>query len=169
LAGYAGIKIVVPAFYALGDVRTPVRISLISIAVNYAMNWTLVRALGFGHLGLALSTSTVATVNFFWLSLVLRRRLGGLEGRRLARSLPRIGAAAVVMGLVVHQMDALLTGVFSDPTALLFLGSGALAHAGRVAVGIVLGVGLFCGLSWLLGLRLPVLSWWRGRPPAEEP
>jgi putative peptidoglycan lipid II flippase len=169
LAGYAGIKIVVPAFYALGDVRTPVRVSLISIVVNYAMNWTLVRALGFGHLGLALSTSTVAIVNFFWLSVVLRRRLGGIEGTRLARSLPRIGVAAAVMGLIVYQMDTLLTGAFSDPATPFFLGSGALAYAGRVAAGIVLGVGVFCGACWLLGLRLPVLSWWRGRPPVEEP
>ena len=62
LAGYGAIKVVSPAFYALNDARTPMFISLFSIAVNYLMNSLLVSR--FGHVGLAFSTSTVALVNF---------------------------------------------------------------------------------------------------------
>ena len=66
LAGYAAVKVLSPAFYALADARTPMLISLLSIAVNYAMNSLLVRR--FGHVGLAASTSVVALVNFFLLA-----------------------------------------------------------------------------------------------------
>src|SRR5881296_4760432 len=81
LAGYAGIKVLAPAFYALGDARTPMLVSVVSIGVNYALNWMFVRRLGFGHLGLALATSAVALGNFALLYVVLRRRIGRFGGR----------------------------------------------------------------------------------------
>src|SRR5207253_2948064 len=34
LAGYAGIKVLAPAFYALGDARTPMLVSVLSMATN---------------------------------------------------------------------------------------------------------------------------------------
>ncbi|HZA53085.1 MAG TPA: murein biosynthesis integral membrane protein MurJ [Candidatus Udaeobacter sp.] len=98
LAGYAAIKVLSPAFYALNDARTPMLVSLGSIVVNYAMNSLLVGP--FGHVGLAFSTSTVALVNFLLLALFMRRRLGWLEGRRLGPSLIRIGVASIAMGFV---------------------------------------------------------------------
>src|SRR5439155_1397650 len=38
LAGYAGIKVLAPAFYALGDARTPMVVGLLSIATNFVLN-----------------------------------------------------------------------------------------------------------------------------------
>src|SRR5260370_5833012 len=58
LTGYAAVKILAPAFYALNDARTPMIVSIVSIAVNYFAASTMVRILG--HAGLALSTSLVA-------------------------------------------------------------------------------------------------------------
>src|SRR5262249_58571330 len=78
LAAYAGIKVVAPAFFALNDARTPMRVSLLSIVVNFGLNWLFVRVLGFGALGLALSTSAVAIANCGILLLMLRHRLGPL-------------------------------------------------------------------------------------------
>jgi putative peptidoglycan lipid II flippase len=60
LAGYSAIKIPAPAFYALGDARTPMLVSLASIAVNGAAAYVTVRWAGMGAAGLALSTSLVA-------------------------------------------------------------------------------------------------------------
>lgn len=104
LAGYAAIKVLAPAFYALEDARTPMHVALLSIVINYAMNWGLVRGLGFGHEGLALSTSTVALVNCGVLYLVLRRRIGAL-GTDFSHALTRIGAATAVMSVVAHGVD----------------------------------------------------------------
>ncbi len=95
LAGYAAVKVLSPAFYALNDARTPMLISLGSIAVNYVMNTLLVGP--FGHVGLAFSTSTVALVNFLLLALLMRRRLQRLEGRRLGKTVLRICAASLPM------------------------------------------------------------------------
>jgi putative peptidoglycan lipid II flippase len=166
LAGYAGIKIVAPAFYALGDVRTPMRVSVISILVNYAANWFLVRGLDFGHVGLALSTSAVATLNFLWLFAVLRRRLGGMEDARLAATLLRVGAATALMGLCVYGVDAAVVARLGGDGAAPV----ALTYAARVAIGIVMGPVVFAAGCWALRLQLPMLASWtarrrRGAPP----
>jgi putative peptidoglycan lipid II flippase len=95
LAGYAAVKVLSPAFYALGDARTPMLISLGSIAVNYVMNALLVGR--FGHVGLAFSTSTVALVNFMLLALLMRRRLGGLDGRQIGSTVLKICLASLPM------------------------------------------------------------------------
>lgn len=173
LPGYAGIKVIAPAFYALGDTRTPMLVSIVSIVVNYALNWILVRALSFGHVGLALSTATVATVNFAWLFLLLRTRIGGLEGARLLGITARMAVAAGAMAIVVAGTDAALTArqleVAGAPTTL--------DYAVRVVVGTVLGVGVFACGCWLLGAGRPAVALLRGRrqrgaappPPGSMP
>jgi putative peptidoglycan lipid II flippase len=62
LFSYSAVKIVVPAFYAINDTRTPVRISLISIAAKIILNLLLMKPMGF--LGLAISTSIASWLNF---------------------------------------------------------------------------------------------------------
>jgi putative peptidoglycan lipid II flippase len=109
LAGYAAVKVLSPAFYALNDARTPMLVSLGSIAVNYAMNSLLVAR--FGHVGLAFSTSAVALVNFFLLAVFMRRRIHRLEGRQLGKTVLRIFAAALPMAVIawlVSEVAAIL-------------------------------------------------------------
>ena len=96
LAGYAAVKVLSPAFYALNDARTPMLVSLGSIAVNFVMNSLLVEP--FGHVGLAFSTSTVALVNFLLLAL-LCAVVWAAGGRQLAVVL-RISAASLAMAAV---------------------------------------------------------------------
>ena len=103
LAGYAAVKVLSPAFYALGDARTPMVISLVSIAVNYVINSLLVGP--FGHVGLAFSTSAVALVNFILLAFFMHRRVGRLEGNRLGLTLLRIFVASVPMAVVAWSVN----------------------------------------------------------------
>ena len=98
LVGYAAIKVLTPAYYALGDVRIPVAASLSSIFINYSLNWLFVHVLRWGHGGLAFSTSMVATLNFCVLFWFMRGKVGGVEGRRLRSSIVRIGIASALMG-----------------------------------------------------------------------
>ncbi len=109
LAGYAAVKVLSPAFYALNDARTPMLISLGSIAVNYVMNSMLVGR--FGHVGLAFSTSTVALVNFLLLAIFMRRRLGRLEGGHLVSTVLRICLASLPMAVVAWSVSAFSIGV----------------------------------------------------------
>ncbi len=98
LAGYAAIKVLAPAFYALNDARTPMLVSLGSILINIAAASTMVKIAGLGHAGLALSTSTVALFSSIVLFEVIRRRIGGIQGRRLSASFVKITAASALMG-----------------------------------------------------------------------
>ena len=109
LAGYAAIKILAPAFYALNDSRTPMMVSLLSMAINFVMNWMLVGVLQ--ERGLALSTSTVALMNFVLLYVVMQRRISGIEGRRTAITIAKILAASALMGVVCWFISNKITTV----------------------------------------------------------
>lgn len=97
LTGYAAVKILAPAFYALNDARTPMMVSFASIAINFAVAFIMIRYLRLGHSGLALSTSAVALFNFAVLAFLIRRRVGGIEGRALLRSFLKIAAASLLL------------------------------------------------------------------------
>ncbi|MFN9266462.1 MAG: murein biosynthesis integral membrane protein MurJ, partial [Acidobacteriota bacterium] len=81
LAGYSALKVLVPAFYALRDARTPMIVSLASIAINYGVVSTMTSQPGFGLAGLAMSTSVVAITGSLLLFTILKRRITGLYGR----------------------------------------------------------------------------------------
>lgn len=156
LAGYAGIKVVAPAFYALDDARTPARVALLSIVANLGLNWLFVRGLGFGHVGLALSTSLVALGNFGALFLTLRRRLGPL-GPGPGRTLRRVLLATAVMVLGAGVLDRCVWAVWE--------GDGPAAHALRVAVDLPVAVVVYWAACRGLGLPLPRFPLRRtGRP-----
>jgi len=152
LAGYAGVKVLAPAFYALDDARTPMYVSLGSMGTNYVLNWTFVRALGFGHVGLALSTSVVALANCAILYALLRRRIGRLGGN-LPATVLRIGAATAVMALAAGGLDRALHPVF--PPALL------LREALRLAVAAPVGATTFWLACRALAVPVPGLPWSR--------
>jgi putative peptidoglycan lipid II flippase len=119
LTGYAAVKVLSPAFYALGDARTPMLIGLGSIAVNYVMNSLLVGP--FGHVGLAFSTSTVALVDFTLLGFIMRRRLGSLEGRQLGLTILRICAASLPMAAIAWGVNVSCSALPLSGLALAFV------------------------------------------------
>ena len=131
LAGYSAIKVLIPAFYTLGDSRTPMLTSIGSIAVNAILAIALVRYAGLGHAGLALSTSSVALVSFFILFEVIRRRIAGMHGRRLRSTILRVAAASLAMSAVVWLSSTAVHRAF---------GSGKLAQLSDLAVSIPLGL-----------------------------
>jgi putative peptidoglycan lipid II flippase len=69
---------------------------------------------------LAFSTSTVALVNFLLLALLMRRRLGGLEGRRLGATVLRISAATIPMAMVGWSVNELAAALPMSGLALDF-------------------------------------------------
>jgi len=148
LSGYAGIKILQPAFVALNDAWTPALVSLASIFVNLVANYLMVKELGYGHVGLALSTSTVALMNCVLLAMLLRRKAGGMEGVALLSSLVRTLIAAALMGAAVWTVSGLCQE--------LVPGGGVGPRGFQLAVGMTTGVLVF-GLAAYL-LRIPELT-----------
>jgi putative peptidoglycan lipid II flippase len=111
LAGYAAIKVLSPSFYALEDARTPMFVSLASIVFHVFFSYTLLtwfstvgvtpeRPSGYGHVGVALSTSIVAMINFFALIILMRRKIKRIEARKILRSFLKIAAASALMSAV---------------------------------------------------------------------
>lgn len=130
LLGYSIVKIASPTFYSLRDSRTPVMISVASVLTNLALNVALVRVLGFR--GLALGTATAAILNAAILLWLLRRRLGGLDGRPLLVACAKIAVASAVMGLVAFFAGRWIEQVFP--------GHGELLKAMRVSAAIAASV-----------------------------
>jgi putative peptidoglycan lipid II flippase len=134
LVGYAALKVLNPAFYALNDARTPMIVSILSILINYATAVSLIRFAGFGHAGLALATSAVALFGFVVLFAILRTRLGGVYGRELVAGFAKVAVASAAMGgavfLVSRQMER-------------WLGVSQMARRVDLAVSIPLGVAVF--------------------------
>ena len=144
LAGYAAIKLLAPAFYALDDAWTPMAVSLASIGLNLALAVGLARGMRMGQAGLALSTSLVALAGAAALGIALRRRIEGLEGRRLAASAAKITLAAVAMGAVCRVSSVMIhSGVHGH----------RLPHLADLGVSIPLGLGVFYVLARTL--RIP--------------
>jgi putative peptidoglycan lipid II flippase len=143
LAGYSAVKILAPAFYALGDARAPMIVSIVSIAINYIAASTMVRVAGLGHAGLALSTSIVATFNFLLLFGMLRARIGGVHGRELLSSLIKVVAASAVMGAVCFGSSHFMRE---------WLGLSKMARLADLAVSVPLGLGCFYGVARTLRL-----------------
>lgn len=83
LAGYAALKVLVNAFYALDHRKTPMLVSFMAVALNLLFNWVFTFHLHWGHLGLAFSTGCVASTNFLVLYVLMYRHLQGLETRRM--------------------------------------------------------------------------------------
>ena len=54
LSGYAALKVLVNAFYALDRRKTPMFVSFTAVALNLVLNWFFTLHLGWGHRGLAL-------------------------------------------------------------------------------------------------------------------
>ena len=132
LAGNAIGKVLSPAFYALGDARTPMYVSMASVLVNAASALLLVN--GFGYAGLALSVAVVATINAAALVLAIRRRIGGLQGRSLIASAAKIVLAAALMGSAV-RLATLATHTY--------IGSIHVARVADIVIGVPLGALVF--------------------------
>jgi putative peptidoglycan lipid II flippase len=98
LAGYAAIRLLTPCFYALDLPRTPMRIVLIGIGVNLALNFLNMTVFHLGTAGLALAASCVCLANVSQLAFSLSRRVdfGGMG--EWAGYLARVLTASALCG-----------------------------------------------------------------------
>jgi putative peptidoglycan lipid II flippase len=142
LAGYSAIKILAPAFYALGDARKPMIVSLLSMATNFVMNWLLVAR--FQERGLALSASMVGLLNFALLYFIMQRRIHGIEGRRTLMAIIKILLASAAMGAACWAVSAGLTQLLGDRFAARLI---------KVIVSVALGALIFYAGAWLLKIE----------------
>ncbi|MBI5739717.1 MAG: murein biosynthesis integral membrane protein MurJ [Nitrospirae bacterium] len=92
-----GVRIVTACFYSMQDTKTPVKIAVFAVITNIILSLLLLKPLR--HSGLALANSVAASANFCVLFFMLRKKLGNVDGRKIAASFMKISAASAVTGI----------------------------------------------------------------------
>ena len=97
LFAYSAVKVLVPAFYALGRSRVPVVISAVAVGLNIVLNLILIKPMGYR--GLAFGTAVTAILNFLLLFYWLQKYIGSLRPDLLIRSFLKVLTASLTMGI----------------------------------------------------------------------
>lgn len=137
LFAFSGIKLVVTAFYALKDTRTPVVIASFAVVLNIVLNLLLMRPLG--EAGLALATAISGIVNFALLISVLDRSRSRVDLKGIGITFAKSVLASILMALVVTRLFGWLGGADGSVAEGLFrlaltIGAGMLFYVGMCAL-----------------------------------
>jgi len=142
LVAYAAIKVVAPAFYALGRTRVPLIASVSAVAAN--LIWNALTFRRFGHVGLAVGTSIAALVNAGVLVYAFEHQIGRFVTRELLVPFAKILAAAAVMAAAVWLASARVEAL---PAA------GTVGAAIKAFVPIAVGIGVYFGVAKVLRVQ----------------
>lgn len=133
-------KTLTPAYFADEDSKTPLRLSLWTMAINTVLS--LVGVWWFGWLAIPLATSFAAWLNVIWLWQGLRKRGYGVD-LRLWRRMKGMAAASVAMGAVIWLVAYLAQGAFESGlgrvlalVGLVLIGFAVYAVAAQMLGGI---------------------------------
>jgi putative peptidoglycan lipid II flippase len=143
LVAYTAVKVLAPAFYALGTPRVPLVASASAVATNLLFILLLHRTLGF-H-AIALGTALGSIVNCVVLAVTLETRMGGFLRGLLTSAVARMVAATALMTAPAWLAARALEGWLGTTGLLAQLATGL----GPVVLG-----GLVYVLA-ALGLRIP--------------
>jgi putative peptidoglycan lipid II flippase len=105
------VKVFIPAFYAREDTKTPIKLGMISVAINLTLNITFVLTwpAEYKHAGLACATVIAEGIYALLLARVLHRRYGSPGWSSIILSAVKFVPAAVLMGFACHKSAQLFT------------------------------------------------------------
>ena len=119
----------------------PVKVAVTAMAINLCLTLILMQFLA--HVGIALATTAAGWLNALMLLALLIRRRHFAFDRRTRRNLPRVGAAALGMGVVLGGLRVALAPMFAGPYMLQVAALIGLVGAGlAVFAALVLGLGI---------------------------
>ncbi len=168
LVGYSSVKVLAPAFYALGRPRVPLLASAAAVASNLALILALHER--YGYVVMALGTALGALVNMAILIGVFEARVGGLLRPLLDGTLARVAGAALAMGAACLGAARVLeawvgtSGLYAQ--VLTGLGPVAVGAAVYFALALVLRVPAASTLTGALWRRVMGR---RAEEPAKAP
>jgi putative peptidoglycan lipid II flippase len=93
------LRILQPAFFARQDTKTPMRLSLISVAVNIGAGVALFYVLGFP--GVAIATSLASWITVIQMTVILGKREVYRPSARAWSKMIRVTVASVALGLIL--------------------------------------------------------------------
>lgn len=143
LIGLILVKVLAPGFYARQNIRTPVKIALVTLAATQAMNIAFIGP--FKHAGLALSIGLASCLNAALLYRSLRQR-GDYQPR------PGWSGFLFKLSLALAMLSATLW--FGMGQERDWLAATAIARATRLAILMTAAITVYFATLWLLGFRL---------------
>jgi putative peptidoglycan lipid II flippase len=162
LVAYSTVNILARAFYALGDTRTPMKISIVCLTINFAVSCILIQPMREGGPGIA--NIFTSLVNVGLLLFALRKKLARLELAPLRVTLLPLAIAGLLAGLIAWQGRRFWENSLGHETLALKIGA---------VFGPAIGAGLVYGIV-ALALKVPaaheitnlVFGKFRKPPPA---
>jgi putative peptidoglycan lipid II flippase len=143
LWAFSGIRVIISAFYALQDTKTPVKVAFAAFLVNLFFSLVLMGPLKHGGIALALSLSS--TIQFFLLIFFLERKIQIGKLRPILISALKCSVATTIMGLGVFYVNS--------KWLLLDLGVGLLRMITNLAGLIIIGIIIYFTVARILSCR----------------
>ncbi len=132
---FSGFQLLTRTFYSMQDTRTPALVNVAAAIVNLAANFVYL-ALGWGLPGLALGHATSYVFATVVCLVVLRKRLGGIDGARILATLVRVIPASLLASGAALLASRLIRHAFGSDT-------GNLSRLAEVSGGVVAGLLVF--------------------------
>jgi putative peptidoglycan lipid II flippase len=143
LLGLILVKVLAPAFYARQDIRTPVKIAVITLVITQLMNLAFIGP--FKHAGLALATGLGSCLNAALLYYLLRKRKIHLPQPGWTKFLLKLLCAVLVMAAAVW---------WAADTPQRWIAATTSVRVAWLSGVVVLGAAVYFATLWLLGFRL---------------
>ena len=140
LVSFSLVNIFVRAFYAVNDIKTPMRISIFCLAMNILFTALFLFGLRLGPGALGLANSLSSACNLGLLIFALRKKLRTLDMAETVAQLPRLAVAGVIAGLLAWNGRLLWDGYLSHATLPLKLGEVFVPMIAATAVYFALGL-----------------------------
>jgi putative peptidoglycan lipid II flippase len=135
LPAFVLVKVLAPAFFARHDTATPVKVAIAAMAANLGLTLILMQFLA--HVGIALATTVAGWVNALTLLTLLLRGGYFRFDSRARRNVPRIGIAALGMGVVLALLRIVLGPALAGPSLVRVGALTALVAAGLAAFALL--------------------------------
>jgi putative peptidoglycan lipid II flippase len=145
LTGMLLVKILAPGFYARQNVRTPVKIAMLTLAATQLMNLIFIFGFKMNHEGLALAIGLGACVNAGFLYWKLRTQ-------NIYHPQPGWGIFTVKLLVALAAMGAALW--FAMGADALWLNAKAHEKLLRLTFLVTLGSVIYLAALWLMGFRM---------------
>ncbi len=142
LLGLILVKVLAPAFYARQDIRTPVKIAVVTLVMTQLLNGAFIGP--FKHAGLALATGLGSCLNAALLYYLLRKREIHLPQPGWIKFLLKLLVAVLVMAAAVW---------FAAGEPQRWIAASTAVRVAWLSGVVVLGAVVYFAVLWLLGFR----------------
>ncbi len=142
LVAFSAVNILARAFYALGDTRTPMKVSIACFVLNLLLSAALIGPLRQGGLGIANTVTSVCNMSL--LLFALRKKMGKLEMEPVRKTFPPLALAGTAAGILSWFGWHYWQATFGHVTTVLRMGE---VFAPAAVAGLV---------YWLLALAFKI-------------